>query len=421
MYQRTTLGNGIRVLTSTMPHVRSVSVCFFFGVGSRYERAELSGVSHLIEHMLFKGTRAYPTARLISEAIEGVGGVLDAETGKELTVYSTKTASEHLDLSLGLLADMARHPVMDPIELEKERRVIIEELAMYRDSPQEWVGVLGEETFWPNLPLGREVAGARETVESIQLAALQEYRTSHYVPGNLVVSVAGDIEHEAMVARVERLLGDWGPRVAPAYLPCPPPRDVPRVKLENRRTEQTNLVLYTLGLRHDDPAYYALVLLNAVLGDGMASRLFIGVREERGLAYDVSSSPVTYHDTGAFAVYAGVEPRRTGAALEAILQELGRLKLEPVGVEELRRAKEYTKGRMALRLEDTHSVASWLGGQDALLGEIRDLDETLALVEAVTADQIRELANRLFTDEFLRMAIIGPHKQDMQFERMLHV
>ncbi len=421
MYQLTRLDNGLRVLTSNMPHVRSVSVCFFFGVGSRYERAELSGVSHLIEHMLFKGTAAYPTARLISEAIEGVGGVLDAETGKELTVYSTKTGSEHLDLSLGLLADMVRHPVLDPAELEKERRVIIEELAMYRDSPQEWVGVLGEEAFWPGLPLGREVAGTRETVESIQLAALDDYRTSHYVPGNLVVSIVGNVEHEDVVARVGRLLGDWQPREAPSFLPCPPPRDVPRVKLENRRTEQTNLVLYTLGLRHDDPAYYALILLNAVLGDGMASRLFLSVREERGLAYDVSSSPITYHDTGAFAIYAGVEPRRTGAALEAVVQELGLLKREAVGEEELRRAKEYTKGRMALRLEDTHSVASWLGGQEALLSEIRDLDETLALIEAVTADEVQALANRIFTDDFLRLAIIGPHKLDTPFERALRV
>ena len=230
-YKKTVLGNGIRVVTDRLPDVRSVSLGLWVGTGSSHEDAAERGISHCIEHMLFKGTRAYPTARLISEAIEGVGGVLDAETGKELTVYSTKTAMEHLDLSLGLLADMVRHPVMDPDELEKERRVIVDELAMYRDSPQEWVGVLGEEAFWPGLPLGREVAGTRETVESIQLAALLDYRTSHYVPGNLVVSVVGNIEHDDLVARVARLLGDWEPREAPAYLPCPPPRDVPRLRL----------------------------------------------------------------------------------------------------------------------------------------------------------------------------------------------
>ncbi len=421
MYQRTHLANGIRLLTETVSHVRSVTIAYFFGVGSRYEAAELSGASHLIEHMLFKGSQAYPTARAISEAIEGVGGVLDAETGKELTVYSSKIASHHFDLAMGLLADMVLHPRFEPAELEKERRVILEELGMYHDSPQEWVGVLGEETFWPDLPLGREVAGTRETVASIGRAALLDYWASHYVPGNLVVSVVGNVEHEQVLDRVRALLGAWEAGDAPRWTPCSPPRETARIRLEQRRTAQTNLCLYTLGLRHDDPDYYALVLLNAVLGDGMSSRLFLAVREEQGLAYDVSSAPVTYHDTGAFVVYAGVEPRRTGAALRAILRELRRMRDEPVGAEELGRAKEYTKGRMALRLEDTHSVASWLGGQEALLGEVRELDETLALVDAVTAADVQRVAKTLFDDAWLRLALIGPHKQEAQFERLLHL
>src|SRR5215813_13919607 len=188
-YQRALLPNGIRLLTASLPHVRSVSIAYYFGVGSRYERGEISGVSHFIEHMLFKGSQRYPTARMVSETIEGVGGVLDAETGKELTVYSTKSASTHFDLALDLLTDMVRHPLLEPADLEKERRVIIEELNGYHDSPQEWVGVLGQEAFWPGLPLGREVAGTRQTVESISLEALREYRATHYVPGNLVISM----------------------------------------------------------------------------------------------------------------------------------------------------------------------------------------------------------------------------------------
>ena len=223
-YVRSELDNGIRLLTANVPYVRSVTICFYFGVGSRYETVELSGASHLIEHMLFKGSRRYPVARDISEAIEGVGGLLDAETGKELTVYSTKTASQHFDLSLGLLADMVRYPLFDPAELDKERRVIIEELNMYRDSPQEWVGVIGEETFWPDLPLGREVAGTRESVESISLDALQAYRTSHYVPGNLVVSVVGNVEHESVRASVAALLGDWEATACPGVSGPPRPR-----------------------------------------------------------------------------------------------------------------------------------------------------------------------------------------------------
>lgn len=422
MHERATLANGIRILTARMPWVRSVSIVYFFGVGSRYEAADESGVSHFIEHMLFKGSERYPTAQAISETIEGVGGALDAATDKELTVYSAKIASVHFELAMGLLADMVRHPRLEEAEMEKERRVIVEEIGMYRDSPQEWVGVLGDETFWPdNLPLGREVAGTRETVEGIARARLRDYYASHYVPGNLVLSVVGNVEHDAVVEAAERLLGDWAPRETPTWAPCPPPLETPRVRLETRRTEQTNLCLYTLGLPHRDADYYASVLLNAVLGDGMASRLFLNVREREGLAYDVSSAPMHYHDTGAFIVYAGVDPKRVDAALRAILAELARLRDEPVTAAELRRVKEYTKGRMALRLEDTHSVASWLGGQEALLREVRELDETLARIEAVTIADVQRLARRLFADEWLRLAVIGPQKDAKALERLLHL
>ncbi|WIG58676.1 MAG: M16 family peptidase [Ktedonobacterales bacterium] len=421
MHQSATLPNGIRILTATMPHVRSVSIAFFFCAGSRYECAEQSGVSHLIEHMLFKGSERFPTAQVISEAIEGVGGLLDAGTDKELTVYSVKIASRHFDLAMGLLADMVRWPRFEEAELDKERRVIIEELGMYRDSPQDWVSVLGDETVWPDLPLGREVAGTRETVEGIARETVAGYWRGHYVPGNLVVSIAGDVEHERVVACVAELLGDWEARDVPRWEPCPPPVDAPRVRLEQRKTEQTNLALYTLGIPHRDRDEYTMPLLNAVLGDGMSSRLFLEVRERQGLAYDVGSSPVSYHDTGVMVVSAGVEPRRARAALKAILAQLRRVRDEAVGEEELRRAKEYTKGRMALRLEDTGSVAHWLGGQEALLGDVRELDETLERIDEVTSDDIQRLARTIFRDEWLRLALIGPHKDAAMFERALHL
>jgi predicted Zn-dependent peptidase len=419
MHERATLPNGVRILTAQMPHVRSVSVALFFGVGSRYEADALAGVSHFIEHLLFKGTERYPTARAISEAIEGVGGVLDAATDKELTVYSAKVASRHFDLALDVLAQMVRHPRLDPRELEKERRVIVEELNMYRDSPQEWVGVLADETLWPGLSLGREVAGTRASVEAVTREQIEAYRTSHYIPGNLVLSAAGDIDHAHVVAQAERLLGDWAPAEMPRWTPCPPPAGVPRVRLERRKTEQTNFCLVTPGVAHEHPDYYALTLLNAVLGDGMSSRLFLEVREQQGLAYDVSSAPMSYHDTGAFLVYAGVDPARTAPALRAILAELARVRLEPVPEDELQRAREYTKGHMALRLEDTHSVASWLGGQEALRGKVQDLDTALARFDAVTAADLQRLAGELFRDEWLRLAIIGPHKDSAEFERIL--
>jgi predicted Zn-dependent peptidase len=421
MYARVTLPNGIRLLTQPMPVVRSVSIVFFFTVGSRYEPAELAGVSHLIEHMLFKGCEQYPSAQAIAETIEGVGGVLDAGTDKELTVYSAKIASRHFARAATLMADMVRRPRFDAPELEKERRVIVDELGMYRDSPQDWVGVLGDETFWPGLPLGREVAGTHETVESMTHAAMSDYWRAHYVPGNLVVSVVGDIEHDEALAAITRLLGDWTPVEPPGWLPSLPPQQAPRVRVQQRRTEQSNICLFTLGVSHTDADYYAMTLLNAILGDGMSSRLFLEVRERQGLAYDVSSGPVHFHDTGAFVVYAGVEPRTTESALAAILHEMARLRDEPVGPSELARAKEYTKGRMALRLEDTHSVAAWLGGQEALLREVRTLDEILERIDAVSTDDIQRLAGRIFVDDWLRLAVIGPHRDAAKFDRLLHL
>ena len=421
MYSRVTLPNGLRILTSSMTSVRSVSIVFYFGVGARYETAEVSGVSHFIEHMLFKGSAQYPTAQVISETIEGVGGVLDAATDKELTIFSAKVASRHFDLALNLLADMVRHPRLDPAELEKERHVIIEELGMYRDSPQEWVGVLADEAVWPDLPLGREVAGTRETVSGISLDQLDAYRRQHYTPGNLVISVVGDVTNERVITAVERLFGDWEAAPVPVWPPCPQPQGTPRVRLETRKTEQTNLCLVTPGLSHTAPDRYALSLLNAVLGDGMASRLFLEVRERQGLAYEVSSSPVDYHDTGMFVVSAGVEPKRTSAALQAILAELKRARDEAVPDEELRRAKEYIKGRLALGLESTGSVASWLGSQEILLGEILELDEVLARIEAVTPEDVQQLAQRLFQDEWLRLAVIGPQKNADELDRLLRL
>jgi predicted Zn-dependent peptidase len=420
MYERANLANGVRILTARMPYVRSVSIVLLFGVGSRYEEARQAGVSHFIEHMLFKGSARFPSAQLISEAIEGVGGVLDAATDKELTVYSAKIASRHFDLALNVLCDMVRHPRLDPRELDKERRVIVEEINMYRDSPQEWVGVLADETLWPdNRPLGREVAGTRATVEAISRAEMQAYWTAHYLPGNLVLSVTGDIEHEQVVAAAQRLLGDWPSAPVPAWTPCLPPEGVPRVRLEQRKTEQTNLCLVMPGIAYGQPDAYAETLLNAILGDGMSSRLFLEVREQQGLAYDVSSAPMSYHDTGSFFIYAGVDPTRALPALRAILVELVRMRDQVVPADELQRAKEYTKGRMALRLEDTHSVASWMGGQEALRGEVLDLDTAMARYDAVTSADIQRIAGQLFREPWLRLALIGPHRDAAEFERAL--
>ena len=421
MHEKTTLRNGVRIITSEMPHVRSVSTALFFGVGSRFESTAEAGISHFIEHMLFKGSEHYPTAQAISEAIEGIGGVFNGGTGKELTGYTAKVSSDHFVDALDVLVDMVRHPLFDPQELEKERRVITEELNMYKDSPQEWVQVLIDETLWPNLPLGRDEAGTKESVERMTRNQMRDYLAAHYLPNNLVVSVAGKMSHQRVVDEVEQRLGDWEARELPRWEPCLPPQGVPRVRLEYKRTEQANICLATPGVSHEDPARYTLAMLNGVLADGMSSRLFQEIRERQGLAYDVSSDVESYYETGALVIYAGVDPERTEATLRAILAELARLQEEPVPAAELRRIKEYTKGRMVLRLEETHQVASGVGGEEILRNRITEIDEAIALVDAVTPEEMQQLAQRLFQESDLRLAVVGPLKDAKHFDRLLHL
>ena len=310
---------------------------------------------------------------------------------------------------------------MSGAEVEKERGVIIEELSMYRDSPADWVNVLADEAMWPGLALGREVAGTRETVEGLTRETLLDYKARHYTPSNLVISIAGDVSRERALELITERLGDWPPATAPTWSPCPIPVGAPRVRLETRPTEQTNICLLTPGLGHSDQRHYALTLLNAALGDGMSSRLFVEIRERLGLAYDIGSAPSYYHDTGAFSISAGVEPKRAAPTVAAVARELKRLREEPLPAEELSRAKEYTKGRMALRLEDTATVAAWMGGQEIVSGEALELDEVMARLDTVTAGEIQTLAQELFRTEALRLAVIGPQKGLAAFERALYL
>lgn len=421
MYQRVSLPNGVRVYTSHIPYVRSVSIAFYFGVGARYEPDPIVGASHFIEHMLFKGSERFPNAQTISEAIEGVGGALDAATDKEVTVYSAKVASQHFDLAMRLICDMVRRPLMRSDEITKERDVIIEELSMYRDSPADWVSVLADETLWAGQPLGREVAGTRETVTGLTRDILLGFKERHYTPSNLVVSVAGNVSDEQVMAALADLLGDWPAATAPAWTPSPIPSDGPRVRLETRPTEQSNLCLLTPGMRSTDPRHYTMTLLNAALGDGMSSRLFLEIRERQGLAYDIGSAPSYYLDTGSFTISAGVEPTRLEATIRSSLAEMRRMREEPPRAEELARIKEYIKGRMALRLEDTYSVAAWMGGQEIISGEALELDEVMAQIDTVTTEDIQALADEIFTSDGLRLAVIGPQRDSDALARLLEL
>jgi len=408
-YKRTTLRNGLRLLTAQMPGMRSASIAFFFTVGSRYEYDAVAGISHFIEHMLFKGSQRYPTARLISETIEGVGGVFNGSTGKELTSYTARVPGEHLPIVMNVLADLVRHSLFDATEIEKERNVILEELSSTRDDPQEWVGLLLDQAMWPGLPLGRDDAGFEETVSQLQRQQMLSYLDEYYRPNSLVISVAGNIDHALVLDTTESLFSDWQAREHTSWSKSLPPHDTPPVVLVTKETEQANICLGTLGIAHSSPDYYTLVLINAILGDGMSSRLFQTIREEQGLAYDIGSYFNSYFETGNLVVSAGVDPLQTEAAIRAISGELTRLCETAVPEDELGRIKAYIRGSMVLGLEGTQQVASWLGGQESLRNSILDIDEVIARVDAITPQDIQRVAQTCFAPQWRRLAIIGPY------------
>ncbi|MEK7214566.1 MAG: pitrilysin family protein, partial [Chloroflexota bacterium] len=394
MYNKTVLNNGIRVLTSAMPHTRSVTASIYFGAGSRYESPEQAGISHFVEHMLFKGTQKRPRPEDISGVVENVGGIQNAATDRELTVYWCKVAKPHFDQGLDVLLDMVRNSVFDAKEIEKERNVILEELNQVQDSPAELAGLLIDSTIWPEQPLGRAVGGTKETVSGISRDMLLGYLNQQYEPGNTVVSISGDIVHDEVVDLLQRGLGDWG-RGAPApYYPAVDGQRLPRMNLLNRKSEQAHVCLAFPGLSSQHRDRHALALLNVILGDGMTSRLFLEIRERRGLAYDVHSYVSHFLDTGAVTVYAGVDPKNAAGTLQAVLDLLLALRDSLTG-EELHRARELTKGRLLLRMEDTRAVSSWMGGQELLNREVKTVDEVTALVDAVTLADLQRVAQQL--------------------------
>ena len=401
-----------------MPHTHTVSISIYIGVGSRYEAEAEAGISHFIEHLLFKGTQKRTTAREISQAIEGVGGILNAGTGKELTCYWCKVAQSHFSLALDVLVDILLHSKFDPVDIEKERQVIIEEINMSRDSPSQLVDMLIDELLWPNHPLGRDVAGSKESVGASTKDMMLNYLRGQYRPDNTVVSIAGDIRHQEVINAVSQTVSNWtNSREHSGYLAYKE-QLARRLCVERKDTEQAHLCLALPGLSHLHPKRFALDLLNAVLSGGMSSRLFTEIRDKLGLAYSIHSYAEHFFDTGSITVYAGVEPKNLPVAIKAILEQLSQLK-EPIPESELSKAKELSKGRLLLRMEDSHNVAGWAGGQEILTGQILSVDEVISIIDAITADEVKELAQELLVGSQLRLAVVGPVTDDEPLEELL--
>ena len=344
--------------------------------------------------------------------------MINAGTDRELTIYWCKVARPHFATSLEVLVDMLLNSLFDPVEIEKERQVIIEEINMSLDSPQQRASMLIDEILWPEHPLGRDIAGSRESVSAISREMILDYLSGYYQPGNAVLAIAGDISQLDIIGTIKDITGEWyGPRTGPDYARYE--RKAGRqIKIDRRDTEQTHLMIGLPGLSIFDPDRFKLDLLNVVLGEGMSSRLFSEIRDNLGLAYSIYSFTEHLLDTGAVTISAGVDTRNLKVAIQAIIKELSRLR-EPIPEKELVKAKEFSKGRILLRLEDSRAVTGWMGGQEILTGEVLTVDEVIAMIDAITADELCKLAARLMDGEKPRLAVVGPVDPDEPLEDLL--
>jgi predicted Zn-dependent peptidase len=420
MFDRTELPQGPRVISARLPGSRSVSIAAYVLAGSRLEARDEAGVAHFMEHLTFKGTAGYPSSRAISEAIEGVGGSANAATDRESTVYWARVPRREATRAMSVLGELIVRPRLEDADIDQERTVIIEEIRSYLDDPSEYAQMLVQQAMFGDGPLGREICGDEAGIRMLPTTTIRDFWTSKYRPANTVVAVAGDLDHAEAVELASAAFGT-GTGELPAFDPAPELPAGPRVLTGRRDTAQAQLVIAVPALRRDDPDSWNLAVLNAVLGDGMSSRLFLGVREEKGLAYDVSSGAVEYADSGALEISAGVDPGKLSPAIEAILAELTRLIDEPVPDEELAKAKAYLSGGLELRMDDTRHLASWIGGQEALHDRVVTLDEALAAVEAVRPEDVRRLAAGLFLDDALRMAVVAPARHLRGLDRHLRL
>jgi predicted Zn-dependent peptidase len=416
VFERFSLGNGLRVLTAPMPHAQSVSCFVMLAAGSRYETAETNGIAHFAEHMFFKGTERRPTARHIAGEIDAIGGEFNAFTGKEYTGYYVRCAAETRDTALDVLVDMLRHSRFDAEEIEREKGVIVEEMNMYFDTPRDFVGGVYESLLYGDQPLGWDIIGRKETVRGATRETFLDYTGTWYRPERMVVGIGGQIGH-GLRERLEELLGD----LPAAETPAPPayaPHENGRVRVHTKQSDQAHLVLGVRSRPLGDPDRYVLQLLATVLGGGMSSRLFTEVRERRGLAYYVFGTNHSYTEAGSLYAQSGVDINRIDDAVSTIVEQFRLLASEPVPSEELEKARNFAKGRFVLQLESPHGTIMYGLRREVLEGRAEEPQAVLDALDAVTADDIQRVAQSVL-EAGPYLAVIGPFDDAERFERLL--
>ena len=420
-FEKITLDNGLRLILASLPAFRSVTAIILCGAGSRYEAKETNGISHFLEHMFFKGTKNRPTATDISHALDEIGADYNAFTGKENTGYHIKAASQHLPLICDMLADMLWNSKFDTGEIEKERGVICEELNLYEDTPMRRVSEIYEQVLWGNQPLGWDIGGRKEVIRSLKKEDFANYINARYIPNNMVVALAGDFKRRGAVALINKHFGHRKQKDVSGFLPVSENQKKPAAKVVYKKTDQAHLVVGFRGLAIGHPDRYNAAILSTILGGGMSSRLFINLREKRGLAYYVRADHESYLDTGTLAASAGVDLKRIDDAILVILSEFAATCAKSVSERELNKAKEYIKGKIVLAWEDSRTVALSYGSDELLEGRVRTLDEYLREIDAVAAYDVQRVAKFLFTNNKLNLAVIGPFKDPEKFAKILKI
>lgn len=427
-YHTHTYSNGLELITIPMPHVLSVTVLVLLGAGSRYETKSVNGVSHFLEHMAFKGSKKRPSSLAISSAIDAIGGEFNAFTGKDHTGFYVKAAAKHLSLIVDVLSDMILNPLLKEEEIEREKGVIIEEIHMYEDTPMRQVADLFEELMYGDTPLGWDTAGKPQIIRAIKRDHFVNYIDHLYRPNNAVIVTAGGIgqtsrtnDQNSVINLIGKSLQDWQKHPVQQWQKQSDRQEKPALKVKYKDTEQAHLSLGVRAYHMQHPKKYALNLLSTILGGGMSSRLFIEVRERRGLGYYVKSDASQYLDVGNFVTQAGVDVKRIDEAIKVILDQYtgladGHFKVTD---EELNKAKEYIKGRLTLELEDSRDVAGFYGTQEILKRKIRTPDEVMKKTDAVMVEDVQEVAREIFIRQHLNLAIIGPYSEAARFEKLL--
>ena len=418
MYSVTRLNNGLTATTAKMPHMSSVSVGIWCGVGSRCEPAPLNGICHFLEHLLFKGTKER-SAREISQAVEGLGGYLNAFTSEEFTCFHARASADCFEELLDVLMDMFLNSECASSDIAKERDVIKEEVAMYLDQPHHHVQELLNATLWPEQPLGRPITGTNQSLDRITRQQLVAYLRGQYVTGSTVIAAAGRIEHRKWVKAVGRYAGRFRPGPRPTFEPVRVQQTAPRISLCAKKTEQAQIAFGIHTCSRHDERRHMVRLLNAILGENMSSRLFQIIREDLGLAYSIYSAPSFFHDTGDLVISAGLDTAQVNKVLKLILRELRRLTESPPPVSELRRARDYVIGQMELGLESTENQMNWVGEQYLGYGTIIRADEIQRRLMKVSPSDIRDVARTFIRPERFNLALVSPLKSDAELRQTL--